>query len=341
MDVELSDQQRELAAGAREFLSEQCPPSRVRTAWDEGHDPRLWSQLAEVGFLGVVVPEEHGGLGLGDLDLAVLLEEAGRVALPVPLLETAVAALTLLDAGSPEQCKRWLPGIAAGEVVATIGLPGQSLVVAAPDADLLVLARDGGLHAVEADRCELTPQPAFDASRRLATVSVDTGPDTSLTDDPAKLARFADRAAVAAAATLVGIAAHLVRESVAYVAQRRQFGRPIGSFQAIKYRLADAHLAVEFARPLTWVAAHQVGVSDAGDPEASAAASAAKVAASTAQATANEHALQCHGGIGFTWEHDLQMWLKRGKALELAYGTPAAHRARIADDLFTGTGSTR
>ncbi|HTK62847.1 MAG TPA: acyl-CoA dehydrogenase family protein [Pseudonocardia sp.] len=338
MDVELSDQQRELAQGAREFLSEQCPASRVRTAWDEGHDARLWSQLAEVGFLGAVVPEEYGGLGLGDLDLAVLLEEAGRVALPVPLLETAVAALTLLDAGSPEQCKRWLPAIAAGEVVATIGLPGQSLVVAAPDADLLILGRDGGLHAVAAERCELTAQPAFDASRRLATVRADTGADSALSDDPTKLARFADRAAVAAAATLVGIADHLVRESVAYVAQRHQFGRPIGSFQAIKYRLADAHLGVEFARTLTWVAAHQVGVSDAGDPEASAAASAAKVAASAAQAAANEHALQCHGGIGFTWEHDLQMWLKRGKALELAYGTPAAHRARIADGLFAAGG---
>jgi alkylation response protein AidB-like acyl-CoA dehydrogenase len=334
VDVELSDQQREFAAGAREFLTEQCPPSRVRTAWEKGHDAELWSQLAEVGFLGVAVAEKHGGLGLSELDVAVLLEEAGRVALPVPLAETAAAALTLNDHASAELAERWLPALAEGRAVATIGLPGGAPVVAAADADLLVLARDGGLHTVERGALELIDQPAFDSTRRLATVRARTGPHTLLTDDYVAVRRLADRAAVFTAATLIGVAAHLVEATVEYVGQRRQFGRPVGSFQAIKHRLADAHLAIEFARPLMWVAAHQMGTLPPGDPEATVAASAAKVAAASAEAAANTHALQCHGGVGFTWEHDLHLWLKRGKALELAYGTPAQHRARIAADLF-------
>jgi GTP-binding protein HflX len=210
----------------------------------------------------------------------------------------------------------------------------------AADADLLLLARADGLHLVGPDRCALVDQPAFDGSRRLATVEARTASTGSRPYHPAALTRLADRAAVLTAATLLGIGAHLVEVSVAYVAQRHQFGRPVGSFQAIKHRLADAHLAVEFARPLTWVAAHQVGELAPGDPEASTAAAAAKVAAAAAEAAANTHALQCHGGIGFTWEHDLHLWLKRGKALESAYGTPARHRARIADDLF-GPGRKR
>lgn len=339
MDVELTEQQRELAAGAREFLSERCGPDRVRAAWTHGHDSELWSELADVGFLGVAVPEEHGGLGLAELDVAVLLEEAGRVALPLPLAETALAALTLAEHARAEPAERWLPGIAAGQVVATVSLPGQP-VVAAADADLLLLAREGGLHLLAAQDVRVVEQPAFDGARRLGTVEARTGPEPLLTGDPAATARLADRAAVLTAATLLGIGAHLVEQTVAYVAQRHQFGRPVGAFQAIKHRLADAHLGVELARPLTWVAAHQVGVLAPGDPEAGAAAGAAKVAAADAEAAANAHALQCHGGIGFTWEHDLHLWLKRGKALEFAYGTPAHHRARIAAQLFDA-GTTR
>lgn len=335
MDLDLTDDQRALADAARTFLTAECPPSRVRSAWADGAalDRRLWSQLAEVGFLGVAVPEEFGGLGHGDLELAVLLEEAGRVALPAPLAETALAAATLAEVGSDRQRERWLPGIAAGRVVATVAVPGRPLVASAQDADLLLVTAGDGVHAVERERCEIVPQPAFDRSRRLATVQADTGPDTLLPGSAAPGGRIADRAAVMTAALLLGIAAHLVEASVGYVGGRTQFDRPVGSFQAVKHRLADAHLAVELARPTVWVAAHLLAL---GDPGAGEATGVAAVAASDAARVANEHALQCHGGIGFTTEHDLHLWLIRGKALELASGTPAAHRARLAAALFGG-----
>jgi len=336
VDLDLTPDQRALADGARTFLAAECPPSRVRAAWEDGAagpDRRLWAQLAEVGFLGAVVPEKFGGLGYRDLELALLLEEAGRVALPVPLAETALAALVLAEHGSDAQRERWLPAIAAGDAVATVALPGRPLVASAQDADVLLVAAADGMHAVEPGRCEIVAQPAFDRSRRLASVRADTGPETLLPGSAGAAVRLADRAAVATAATLLGIGAHLVAVTVGYVGQRHQFGRPVGSFQAVKHRLADAHLAVEMARPAVWVAAHLVAV---GDPDAAGAAAVAAVAATEAQRLANEHALQCHGGIGFTWEHDLHLWLKRGKALELACGTPAAHRARLAEALFDG-----
>jgi alkylation response protein AidB-like acyl-CoA dehydrogenase len=332
VDLDLTPDQRSLAEGARSFLSAQCPPSRVRAAWDDGagFDRKLWAQLAEVGFLGAAVPERFGGLGLGDLEVAVLLEEAGRVALPVPLAETALAALTLAERGSDAQRERWLPAIASGAAVATVALPGHPLVACAADADLLLVAAPDGLHAVEHGRCTIVAQPAFDRSRRLATVAADTGPDTLLPGTgPAR--RLLDRAAVANSALLLGVASHLVDVTVGYVGQRHQFGRPVGSFQAVKHRLADAHVAVQMARPSVRVAAHLLATDD---PEATTAAAVAAVAASDAGRVANEHALQCHGGIGFTWEHDLHLWLKRGKALELACGTTSAHRARLAAALF-------
>jgi alkylation response protein AidB-like acyl-CoA dehydrogenase len=334
VDLDLTPDQRSLAAGARSFLTAQCPPSRVRAAWDDGAglDRALWAQLAEVGFLGVAVPERFGGLGCADLEVAVLLEEAGRVALPAPLAETALAALTLVECGSDAQRERWLPAVAAGTAVATVLLPGLPLAAWAGEADLLVVAAPDGLHAVEPARCRIVAQPAFDRSRRPATVTADTGPDTLLPGSgPAR--RLLDRAAVGTSAMLVGVAAQLVGSTVGHVGQRHQFGRPVGSFQAVKHRLANAHVAVEMARPAVHVAAHLLAV---GDPDASTAAAVAAVAASDAGRSANEHALQCHGGIGFTREHDLHLWLTRGKALELACGTPAAHRSRLAAALFDG-----
>ncbi|GAB2960477.1 acyl-CoA/acyl-ACP dehydrogenase [Amycolatopsis acidiphila] len=333
MHVDLTGDQHDLAVAAREILATLCPPNRVRAAWDSetGHDADLWARLAEVGFLGIAVPDRFGGLGLGDLEMALVLEEVGRVALPGPLLETAAAAVTLAEVGTPEQQERWLPAIVAGEVVATVAVPDQPLVVGANVADLIVLNVGEELHAVPTAGCEFIEQTGCDRSRRLATVRALSTGATRLAGDETAGARLRDRLAVGSAAVLVGIGAHLVQTTVDYVQQRRQFGRPVGSFQAVKHRLADAHLAVEFARPATWVAAHLLAI---GAPEAPVAAAVAKAAAAEAEATANEHALQCHGGIGFTWEHDLHLWLKRGKALEQAYGPTRVHRAAIANALL-------
>lgn len=333
MNIDLTPDQRELAAAAREFLRAECPPSRVRSAWDAdcAVDRSAWARLAEVGFLGVVVPERFGGLGRSDVELALLLEEAGRVALPDPLLETAVAALTIADMGSDRQIERWLPAIAAGEVVATIQPPGTPFAVVDGSFDLIVVPIKDSLYAVPVSNCDIEPHEVFDGARRLATIRAEATSDTLLPGSTGRTDRLAVRAAVAAAATLVGIGAHLVETTVDYVRQREQFGRPVGSFQAVKHQLSNAYLALEFVRPTTWVAAHLVA---SGSDEAAMAAAVAKSCASEAEKTANDSALQCHGGIGFTWEHDLHLWLKRGKALEQAYGTPLEHRARIAHAIF-------
>lgn len=337
MELDLTADQRSLATGARDFLADACPPSVVRAAWDSPvPDERLRERLAEIGFFGLAVPAEHGGTGLGDLEVALILEECGRVALPVPLLESSVAALTVAEHGTPSQRERWLPALAAGEARATIQLEGQSLVVGAGDADVLIMVADGQLHAVPAGRFTSEEQPVVDKSRRVASVEADPGDDTRMLGDREAVERLLDRAAIMTAAFLLGIATQLIETTVAHVKGRNQFGRPIGSFQAVKHRLAEAHLLVKTAHPAVWSSAHLVAThSDA----AHVAASVAKVSASQAEASANEHALQCHGGIGFTWEHDLHMWLKRGKALEQAYGSPQWHRRRIADQLFVEAAS--
>lgn len=335
MDADLTADQRALARGARDFLVAECPPSVVRQAWESttGRSSHLWTKLAGVGFLGLVVPERYGGMGLGDLELAVLLEEAGRVALPEPLLETAVACLTLAETGTDAQRERWLPMIAAGETVATISVEDQQLVADAHVAEVLVLAARGQLHVVPAERFAAAAQPTFDGARRLFTVRAELSRDTAMGAEGDPAVRLTDRAAVAAAAVVIGIAAHLLEVTVAYVKERHQFGRPVGSFQAVKHKLAEAHLAVETARPAVWAAAHLL---DKRSAQASVAASVAKSYAASAAAVVNDHALQCHGGIGFTWEHDLHLWLKRGKALEQAYGTPRWHRNRLIDMVGEG-----
>lgn len=336
MDVGLTADQRAIASGARDFLIAECPASVVREAWESptGRSPDLWMKLAAVGLLGLVVPERYGGMGLGDLELAVVLEQAGRVALPEPLLETAVACLTLVEVGTEPQREKWLPMIAAGEAVVTLGLEDQLLVTDAHVAEVIVLARGDQLHAVPADHFTATAQPAFDGARRLFTIDPELDDRTAMGAERSSVVRLTDRAAVAAAAVLVGISAHLVEVTVTYVKERRQFDRPVGSFQAVKHKLAEAHLAVETARPAVWAAAHLLAE---GSAEASVAASVAKSYAGSAAAVVNDHALQFHGGIGFTWEHDLHLWLKRGKALEQAYGTPRWHRNRLMDMMQKGS----
>ncbi len=332
MEVDLTPTQRSLAAGAREFLVNECPPSVVRAAWASAEPAkRLREQLGEIGFLALGVPEEFGGLGLGDLEVALILEECGRVALPLPLLESMVATLTLAEYGTPSQREQWLRALASGSAMATIRTDDQTLVVGAGEADVLIMVNQGELHAVPSGRFTFQEQAVFDKSRRVASVEAELGDDTRMLGGRDAAERLLDRAAVATAAFLLGIASHLVESTVAYVATRHQFGRPIGSFQAVKHRLAEAYLAVETARPAVWCAAHLVANRS---EEAQIASSVAKVCAAQAEALANEHALQCFGGIGFTWEHDLHLWLKRGKALEQAYGTPRWHRRRLADALF-------
>jgi len=317
---------------ARDLLHRHCPPAAVRAAWTEpsGRVPGLWSRLAEMGIVGLTAPEAHGGLGMSDLDLVLVLEEAGRAAAPEPLLETtAVAAPLLRDAGTPALRETWLPRIAAGEAVVAIGLLGAPHVAFAAEADLLLLHHGDELHALERGAAELTPQPSVDGSRRLCSIAWTPGAATRFAagEEARRLvARALDRGALAAAAELLGLGRRMLDVTVEYALVRHQFGKPIGSFQAVKHHLANALVRLELARPVVYRAAWSCAHDAAETPLH---VSMAKAQASEAALGAARAALQCHGAIGYTVEHDLHLWMKRAWALAAAWGDAAFHRARV------------
>lgn len=215
--------------------------------------------------------------------------------------------------------------------MATIALPNQPLVLDADIADVVVVSDGQALHVVEAQRIEATPQPTVDGARRLFTVKARTDQATLMPGGPGAAAHLRDRAALGSAAMLLGVSSTLLAMTVDHVRQRRQFGRPIGSFQAIKHKLAECHLLQETVKPAVWSAAWLLQESD---PDMTTAVSVAKVQAVRTARKINDEALQCHGGIGFAWEHPLHLWLKRGKAWEQAYGGEREHRRVLAEALF-------
>jgi alkylation response protein AidB-like acyl-CoA dehydrogenase len=320
-----------LQRAVREFLEKECPAEHVRAM--EGHPTgrsrELWKGLADLGVVGLTVPKEHGGLGLDAVDLVLLLEEAGRAALPEPLLETtAVAAPLLADVGTEELRDRWLPAVVAGDAVLTVGLAANAYVADAHIADLLLLQDGEEIHAVPRDRVDGTDaQPSLDGTRRLYGVRWTPRPETLVARDREALEAAFDRGALAAAAELLGVAGRVIEMAATYAKERHQFGKPIGSFQAVKHHLATAFVALEFALPAVYRAAWSVA---RGAPDRGRDVSMAKALASDAATLACRTALQVHGAIGYTYEHDLHLWLKRGFALASAWGDAARHRARIA-----------
>ena len=321
MDFSFSDDQIMFRDAVRDLLANECPPEVVRAAWenDTGRTDGLWAALAEMGVVGMTAPESAGGLGMDEIDLVLLLEEAGRAALPEPLLEhTAVGIPTLAEAGGPI-AEAWLERAAAGEATLSAG-PGDGYVVGAASCDLVLLIGDQ-VRAVPMEGASLVEHRSIDGSRRLFEVDG----DAALLDADPALAF--DRAVAAAAAQCVGVAQHLVETTVEYVAQRYQFGKPVGTYQAVKHHLANAALKVEFARP---AAHHAAWCIAAADPDRSRDVSLAKALASDAVDLAARTALQCHGAIGYTFEYDLHLWMKRGWALSAAWGDAAWHRNRIA-----------
>ncbi len=320
IDFEFSDEQRALRDVARDLFAKQSPPSLIRARWKGERDEKLWRALAEVGLLGITIPERFGGAGGDETDAVLVLEEAGRAALPEPFAETLLASRLIELHGDDVLSESWLPRIAQGDVVATIGLETDPFVAYAADADLIVLVDASGARLLTRDDIKAKPVRSQDPARPLYSIEAKRGERLDLTTPSL-------RAAAAIAATQLGVARRLLEMTVDYVKDRKQFGKPVGSFQAVKHKLARVHTAIEEARPAAWYAAYAF----AHDlPDAARAASVAKVAASRAEALANAEALQCHAGIGFTWEHDLHIWLKRGIALQPAFGTPAEHRAMLA-----------
>lgn len=328
---------------ARDLLQRRCPPAAVRAAWaaPSGRVPGLWSSLAELGIVGLTVPEPHGGLGLAELDLVLILEEAGRAAAPEPVVETiAVGAPLLRDAGTPALRERWLGRVASGDAVLAVGLEGGAHVAFAGQADLLLLQRGAELHALTPGdvALTLTAAPSVDGARRLCSVAWTPSDRTRFAAGPEALRAAAlafDRGALASAAELCGLGRRMLDLTVEYAKVRHQFGKPIGSFQAIKHHLADALVKLELARPLVYRAASSLAH---GDADRALHVSMAKAQASDAARFVAKIALQCHGAIGYTVEYDLHLWMKRAWALAAAWGDAAFHRARVGAAILDAGG---
>lgn len=319
MRFDFTEEQREFATQVRRMLDKVAPEESNRALWDDptGRDPRVWSTLAESGVLAVMVTEEHDGLS-GDLnDLALVLEDAGRRVLPDALVEGAVVVPVALRCADAALRERWLPGIADGSVRATAAVGGAQYVPDAHLADVVVLDVEGELRLFEREDLRIEPVRSMDPSRRIFRV-IPHSVGASLGVDPAIYERVIAHQDVAVAITLNGIAQALIARTVEYVKIRSQFGRPLGSFQAVKHQLAQAHSRNELARRAAWTASYRVA---RDRPDAADAAVLARLCAAEAEFESNRVALQLHGGIGFTWEFDLQQWLKRGKVLESSYGS--------------------
>jgi alkylation response protein AidB-like acyl-CoA dehydrogenase len=317
----------------RDFLASEVPVARVRALWDTetGRSPELWKALADLGVTGLLAPEAQGGMGMDERFLVLLHEEAGRAALAEPLLATSVAVPLLLGLGSQGLCERWLKPISAGEAIVVVGHPVNAFLSDAHVAALLLLAHQDEIHAVAPADVALVRQPVNDSARRV--FSVDWSPAAATRVARGAQARelledALDRGALACAAQLVGVAERLLDLAVAYARQREQFGQPIGSFQAVKHQLANVKVALEYARPVVYRAAHSVARRDASRAVH---VSQAKIAAGEAAALAARTALQVHGAIGYTWEQDLHVWMRRAWSLELAWGSGSFHRARVAE----------
>jgi alkylation response protein AidB-like acyl-CoA dehydrogenase len=338
MDFGLSDDQREIQRTARDLLAERCPPERVREHAEQGSsDEGLWQGLAELGWPGIAIPEAHGGQGLGQIELSILCEELGRVLAPVPFLSSAIAATVIQQAGSEQQHARWLPGLATGELTGALGVVhegGSELVIGAPEADVFVLI-DGPAKArlLAASEAEVMPVGSIDPTRPTGHVSAPAGAGEALAGD---VRRGVDRALVSISSEIVGVCDRALAMTVAYVSDRRQFGVPVGSYQAVSHRCAQMLLDTEKARATT----AQASWSADADPEGLAEAAAmAKACSAQAGCDVTASAIQAHGGIGFTWEADVHWTYKRAHLDASLLGGSKQHRARLTELVAARSGS--
>ncbi len=321
MKFTLDDQQRDFAASIDAALGSADVPGAVR-AWadgDTGPGRKLWALLAELGITALAVPEEFDGIGAHPADLVVAAERLGHWCVPGPVTES-IAVAPVLMAGDERST-----ALAAGDLIATVALPPEvPRAVNADFAGLVLLAADGSVR----DGTPTTAHTSVDPTRRSFDVAA------SADRRPADIARSYEYGVLATAAQLVGAGQAMLNLSVAYAEQRSQFGRLIGSYQAIKHKLADVHIALELARPLVYGAALSLAERSTDTARD---VSAAKAAASEAALLSARAALQTHGAIGYTVEHDLSQLLLRTQALHSAWGTPAAHRRRVLAELSSRT----
>ena len=330
MRFALDDDREALRSAARDLLSGLCPPAAVRAAWTQAPDPALWQALADAGALAVLVPEADGGLGLDETYLVPVVVEAGRVALPHPLTATAMVAAPLGVVGPIMTTDLGVTGPIVTTDLGVTGATGTDAVVpAARFADAFLLTSRRGLRFYEAHEVDVEPVDTVDASRHCARVRPRTS-GVTVTEDRDAVSRAFDRGTLGTAAELLGLSRAMLELTVAYARQREQFGVPIGSFQAVKHHLANARLQIEFAGPAVLYAAYAVAH---GQPDASRSVSQAKWLAGAAARVTGRAALQCHGAVGYTTEHDLHLFLKRSWALMRSWGTADFHADRVAGSI--------
>jgi alkylation response protein AidB-like acyl-CoA dehydrogenase len=325
MDFGFNDEQGAIKETAREMLAKRSPLSKVREAAESRtYDDALWKEICDLGWPGIAIAEEHGGQGLGMVELVILCEELGYACAASPFLSNALAGLVLDAAGSDEQRSRWLPGIASGEGRGTIAATGEDpgLVPDADGAAVIMLDPMSSPRLVEGSDATIEAVELIDATRAYARVTAEGG-DALDDDSPAGF----QRGAVALAAELVGVAQRALDLAVDYAKERQQFGRPIGAYQAVSHRCAGMLYDTEEARSLTYYAAWCAEAEPESLPLAS---HMAKARASEAAWSVTNNALQVLGGIGFTWEHDLHFLLKRAKVGSELLGDARMHREQVA-----------
>lgn len=337
MQFGLSETQETLKKSAREFLNAECPIATVRKVieTETAYDASLWSKIAAQGWTGLLIPEEYGGHGMGMVEMAVVLEEMGRALVPGPFLSTTLLAGTVIElGGTPEQKKKYLPAIASGEIKATLARD-MAYVPDAGVADCIVCAAPlkGDFALFIATDLKVTHTPALDLTRPLYEVAL---ADANIPEKDiiarggrarAILETAVDVATAGLTAEMTGGMQRLLEITVAYAKTRKQFGRPIGQFQAVQHLCADMLLMTESSRSAAYYACYAVHEQL---PNAAEAVSIAKSYASDAYREVGNRAIQVHGGMGFTWENDCHLFYRRAKASELACGDAIYHRERLA-----------
>jgi len=345
MDFTFNEDQQAFRDSVSRFLMVEAAPEKLRDIWqtDAGRSPELRAKLAEQGLTAFSVPEEHGGLGLGDVDWVLMTQELGYFAIPDSLADTAYVAVGLLKSlpeGHPAR-DSWLPRVANGSARIAIGHSVNPWVADAHLADVLLLPHQTGStlewHLVLPLQTHMAALPSIDGSRRLATVEWTPDAGSKLIDGAAAQTladQMLDRGAFNVAGQLLGLAQRMLDLTVYYAAQRKQFGKPIGAFQAVKHQLADVVTKIEFAKPVLYRAACALA---SGEPHAALRVSHAKLVCAEASWLAARKGIQVHGAMGYTWEVDLQMFMKRAWVLDAAWGDRGFHKQRIAQALLGDT----
>jgi alkylation response protein AidB-like acyl-CoA dehydrogenase len=327
VDFDFNDEQREIKSTAREFIADRFKPEKMRELADSDspYDDEIWRQMCELGWPGIAISEEHGGQGLGVVELVILQEELGYACAPSPMISNAFAGALIERAGSDEQKARWLPGIAAGgdRGAAAFTAEDEPVVGAAAGAAVLVLNDGEGARLVQGADASLERLDLIDTTRAYFRAGAEGGDPL-----PGDVAPAVEVGIVALSAELVGVAQRALEMATDYAKEREQFGRPIGAYQAVSHRLADMLWDVEEARSLVYYAGW---CADAEPESLPLAASMAKARASDAATAVTHNAIQTFGGIGFTWEHDIHYFLKRARVSAQLLGTARQHRERVAE----------